>query len=68
MNSIPKRRHDDYRPATLRNFWISARNAWWKFEDNAHGLFAWLQFALLVLGVCAIVALAVYVFANLYFG
>jgi ABC-type phosphate/phosphonate transport system permease subunit len=68
MTTIPKRRHDDYRPATLRNFWISARNAWWKIEDRAHALFDWAQIALLVLVMGALIALPIYILTNLIFG
>ncbi len=66
--SMHNRRHDDYRPASLRNFWRSCQNAIWTVE---HACYRWFDVAQLVLffGLLLFAAcLAVYVLRFLLLG
>jgi hypothetical protein len=60
------RRHDDYRPASLRTFWNALYRMWWGFEDRMARIYDWTLLVLWVaLGIAA-VALAGFVLLFLW--
>ena len=68
MNTTPNRRHDDYRPASLRNFWQSMQNALWTFEQRAREWFDIVQLVIVCAIGTAVLALAAYILAQLLYG
>lgn len=64
--STTNRRHDDYRPASLRNFWQSVQNGVWTLEQRARDLFDIVHFVVVcAIGIAAL-ALSVYVLRFLF--
>lgn len=69
MSTITKnRRHDDYRPDSLRTFWQWLYRQWWDFEDSMAKLYGYIVLGVLVVSGVSLLALSVYVLANLYWG
>jgi hypothetical protein len=65
MNTTPNRRHDDYRPASLRNFWQSLQNGIWKLQNFAVTAFDIVQLVFFCAVVAGLLVLSLFVLFNL---
>jgi len=66
--SARNRRHDDYRPASLANFWRGCQNAIWKLEHGFHRMFDIAVLAVFLAVLAASVCLAAFVLRFVFWG